>query len=275
MSLRKDIRRAILNVKSFAKLKKQIEEIYKVEEGTELKVCYTDDEGDMVTITSDKELEYALQFIDKGLLRLNIFKVVSKEKEVVEDRKTGENKLESVASQQPNPRPHHPHSHPHHPHHHGRHHHCRQGERWKEGGEEKREGWREGWEERKEMREEKRKNKLVSKFVEHVNLPPDSIVAPGEKMDKKWLIKNGGEIGWPEGCHLVMITKSSSIEVPVKSVPVEALAPGEEVVVSLPLVAPNAPDHYYCYFKMEAPSGKRFGQRIWVSLTVKEPAQSK
>lgn len=44
----------------------------------------------------------------------------------------------------------------------------------------------------------------------------------------------------------------------------KVLQPGEEMDISVPLVAPNAPGRYTAYFRLAGPEGKKFGQRVWV-----------
>lgn len=48
------------------------------------------------------------------------------------------------------------------------------------------------------------------------------------------------------------------------SVPVPTAAPGEEVLISVPMVAPTLPGKYVGYWRLVTAEGKKFGQRVKV-----------
>jgi hypothetical protein len=46
------------------------------------------------------------------------------------------------------------------------------------------------------------------------------------------------------------------------------IAGGEEVDVAVDFLAPAKPGRYASYWRLASPSGKKFGQRIWVLIQV-------
>jgi len=103
-----------------------------------------------------------------------------------------------------------------------------------------------------------------------VTVPPETIMKPTQVFLKTWKMRNEGEEAWPEGCHLICISKTNNIIATETKIPVKALLPGQETDISVSMIAPEKPKHYLSYWKMEDPTGKRFGQRIWVSIFVEK-----
>jgi len=79
-------------------------------------------------------------------------------------------------------------------------------------------------------------------------------------------MKNEGGDAWPADTKLVFIG-GDQLGAPV-SVPVPSAEPGAQVTVSVDMTAPAEPGRYSSYWRLEEPSGTRFGQRIWVDLYV-------
>ena len=49
--------------------------------------------------------------------------------------------------------------------------------------------------------------------------------------------------------------------------------PGERVGINVDLVTPTTPGRYQQYFRLQDGQGNRFGQPIWIDLTVAEPGR--
>lgn len=115
-----------------------------------------------------------------------------------------------------------------------------------------------------------------ARFVSHVTIPDDTQCVPGQEFIKSWRLRNTGPCRWPEGTRLIHVGGAlfrGECEVLVPS-----LEPNEETEVSVSLLAPEAPGHYVCYWRLASPvpREKRFGQRIWLQIRVpsREGAES-
>lgn len=113
-------------------------------------------------------------------------------------------------------------------------------------------------------------DRLIARFAKDVTIPDGTHLSPGTAFVKTWRIRNEGATEWPaQGCVLRFLgKKSDSLGCP-ETVPVPGpVAPNAEVEVSVNLVAPEKPGRYTGYWKMCAPDGRKFGQRVWVSVVV-------
>ena len=89
-----------------------------------------------------------------------------------------------------------------------------------------------------------------------VNYKDNSAVAPGESFTKTWLIKNIGSCPWGEGYKLVFSygEKMSGAAVPLTA----AIAPGQEVEVSVTFKAPDLAGTYFSSWTMQNDKGIPF-----------------
>jgi len=118
--------------------------------------------------------------------------------------------------------------------------------------------------------------KLTARFAKDVTIEDGSQIAGGTPFVKTWRIRNEGE-AWPAGCVLRLLTKQSDSMMSQETVAVPFEGPvgtGQEFDISAPLVAPAKPGRYTAYFKMCTPAGKKFGQRLWVSIVVPSVSSS-
>lgn len=107
-----------------------------------------------------------------------------------------------------------------------------------------------------------------SRFISDVTLPDGAVVTPGSKVCKIWKLANCGSQEWPSGTKLLHVGGDSLLERPQEPIVVHPAAANGEVDVAVDLVAPEQPGRYISYFRLCGPRGMRFGQRIWVMLVV-------
>lgn len=108
----------------------------------------------------------------------------------------------------------------------------------------------------------------LARFVQDVNMGDRSgnVLAPGERFIKTWRMRNEGSTSWAENTVLAFVG-GDQLGAP-ESVPVSIVAAGEEVDISVSMVAPNVPGRYVSYWRLCAPEGIRFGHRVWVDIQV-------
>lgn len=99
-------------------------------------------------------------------------------------------------------------------------------------------------------------------------IPDGTIVKPGSKFTKIWLVKNSGDKKWPPGTVLEWVL-GDKMEMKTQ-IRVQEANPGEVVEIPLDITAPMKPGKYTSHFRFNLPNGKAFGHRVWVDIEVKE-----
>ncbi|KAJ7532816.1 hypothetical protein O6H91_13G021300 [Diphasiastrum complanatum] len=112
--------------------------------------------------------------------------------------------------------------------------------------------------------------KLDCRFVRDVTIFDGTEFAPGMNFTKIWKLRNSGNLPWPQNTQLVHIGGDELGSVPVTSLelPEGGLLPDCEIEASVDLTAPNNPGRYISHWRLLAPSGAKFGHRVWVSIQV-------
>jgi hypothetical protein len=105
-------------------------------------------------------------------------------------------------------------------------------------------------------------------------VPDCSQMEPGQEFTKTWRLSNSGIATWAEGYGLEALSGSPASEdlgspgfVPLPS----SVAPGEEVQISVDLVAPEAGGVYTLYYGLRAADGSSIlidGGNLWVTIAV-------
>jgi hypothetical protein len=94
-----------------------------------------------------------------------------------------------------------------------------------------------------------------------VNIPDNTPVSPGQDFVKTWKIKNIGTCTWGAGYKMVFSYSSSPSADSLKGVaqPLSAaIAPGQEVDVSVQFTAPDLPGTYFSVWTMQNAKGISF-----------------
>jgi hypothetical protein len=93
-----------------------------------------------------------------------------------------------------------------------------------------------------------------------VNIPDNTVMTPGQDFTKTWLIKNTGNCAWGEGYKLVYSYSNPTEEkMSGEAQPLTAaIAPGQEVQVSVNFKAPDLPGNYTVYWTMQNATGIAF-----------------
>jgi hypothetical protein len=129
---------------------------------------------------------------------------------------------------------------------------------------------------RKQLKEQRLENRrfpkegiMIARFVKDLSVPDNSEFPPGERFTKSWRFRNESQKSWPEKTQLLFIGKNSDRMSAPESVPISAaVAPKQEIDISVPLIAPAEPGRYTAFFRMADANGKKFGQRVWVIIRV-------
>jgi hypothetical protein len=107
----------------------------------------------------------------------------------------------------------------------------------------------------------------MAAFVDDVTIPDDTVIAPGAAFTKTWKLQNAGISTWTTAYTLVFI--SGQQMGPVVTVPLaQSVSPGQQIDISVDLVAPTTNGSYTGYWKMKNASGQFFNDPVYVRITV-------
>jgi Ig-like domain from next to BRCA1 gene len=104
-------------------------------------------------------------------------------------------------------------------------------------------------------------------FVDDVTVPDGTEMTPGQDFVKTWKIRNTGSCTWGTGYSVIFAygEKMSGVAEPVTG----AVAPGEEVEVSVRFKAPDNTGEYSTYWRMANASSIPFGENIFMLIVVR------
>jgi next to BRCA1 gene 1 protein len=92
-------------------------------------------------------------------------------------------------------------------------------------------------------------------------------LAPGERFTKTWRMRNEGSSAWADNTVLAFVG-GDQLGAPDSVLIPSTVGAGEEVDISVNMVAPSIPGRYVSYWRLCAPEGIRFGHRVWVDIQV-------
>jgi hypothetical protein len=106
-----------------------------------------------------------------------------------------------------------------------------------------------------------------AKWVADVTVPDGTEMTPGQDFVKTWKIKNTGSCTWGTGYTLIhgYDEKLDGVAEPLTT----AVAPGEEVEVSVRFKAPAGVGEHRSYWRMQNASSSAFGEFFYVTIVVR------
>ncbi|KAG0315588.1 hypothetical protein BGZ99_007363 [Dissophora globulifera] len=116
-------------------------------------------------------------------------------------------------------------------------------------------------------------------FVKDINLHDGTVIQAGSQFLKIWEMSNPGPSEWPKdtvlqyvGGDRMFTDVDMDVKTPLFKIPLAAVS--ESVCVTADLKAPALPGRYISYWRLVAPTGEPFGQRIWCDISVEECSDS-
>ena len=103
-------------------------------------------------------------------------------------------------------------------------------------------------------------------FLDDLTIPDGLEVSPGEEITKRWLIRNEGSCNWNRSYSLQLI---SGLALGAKKE--QELFPARqstEAVVEINFTAPGNPGRYNSWWQAYDPDGNRFGDPIYMEISV-------
>lgn len=107
-------------------------------------------------------------------------------------------------------------------------------------------------------------------FISDKTVPDGSRFTEGDAFDKQWLVRNTGSRHWGAGFRLVYVDGDKQMARGNVSHLVPPAAPGDEVILSVPMTAPpssgSRPTVFQSTWRLQDDHGNYFGQPIWVKI---------
>lgn len=114
---------------------------------------------------------------------------------------------------------------------------------------------------------------MVERPVDGANYVPGkdlivdgTVLQPGQPFIQGWTMRNSGQTVWGTGYKLVWVADQSLSAPPQVNVP--ACAPGGEVVLLVPFIAPTSHGGYKSTWRLCNDRGEVFGDPIWLEIQV-------
>jgi hypothetical protein len=106
-----------------------------------------------------------------------------------------------------------------------------------------------------------------AKWVADVTVPDGTEMTPGQDFVKTWMVRNTGSCTWGTGYTLIhgYDERLDGVAEPLTT----AVAPGEEVEVSVRFRAPSGVGEHRSYWRMQNAAGSAFGEFLYVAIVVR------
>lgn len=106
-----------------------------------------------------------------------------------------------------------------------------------------------------------------AKWVADVTVPDGTQMTPGQDFVKTWKIRNTGSCTWGTGYTVIhgYDEKMDGVSEPITT----AVAPGEEVEVSVRFRAPSSVGEHRSYWRMQNATNSAFGEFFYVTIVVR------
>jgi hypothetical protein len=103
-------------------------------------------------------------------------------------------------------------------------------------------------------------------FFQDLTIPDGTQVAPGARLDKRWLVQNAGTCNWDER-YQIRLEAGPNMGVPAT----QALFParsGLELTIRMNFIAPAEPGTYRSAWQAYDPDGLPFGDPFFIEIVV-------
>lgn len=106
-----------------------------------------------------------------------------------------------------------------------------------------------------------------AKWTADVTVPDGTEMTPGQDFVKTWMVRNTGSCTWGTGYTIIhgYDERLDGVAEPLTA----AVAPGEEVEVSVRFRAPTTVGEHRSYWRMQNAAGSTFGEFLYVSIVVR------
>lgn len=89
-------------------------------------------------------------------------------------------------------------------------------------------------------------------------------VTPNTQFTQSWLLENNGDVAWPSGCYLKLVSEINNDG----KMFVPPIAPHDSHIITINLVSPSEVGQFKSQFCLCTPNGATFGPIIWSVVDV-------
>lgn len=103
-------------------------------------------------------------------------------------------------------------------------------------------------------------------YIRDLTIPDDTAVAPGQSIDKQWLVSNSGTCNWGARYRLKLINGDA-----MSAASEQALYParaGTQATLRMLFTAPSAAGTYRSAWRAFGPGGEAFGDPVYIQINV-------
>jgi len=103
-------------------------------------------------------------------------------------------------------------------------------------------------------------------FMEDISIPDGTVIYPGDRIDKRWLVQNSGSCNWDERYRLKSIS-TAALNAPVELALFPARS-GTKTIIRILFTAPADPGNYQNAWQAYDPQGQSFGDPLILQVVV-------
>lgn len=103
-------------------------------------------------------------------------------------------------------------------------------------------------------------------YLQDLTIPDGSLIAPGDRVDKRWQVRNSGSCNWDQRYSLRLIS-GDDLGAGASIVLYPARA-GSEATLQVLFTAPQEPGTYACQWQAANPDGTPFGDAFYMQIIV-------
>ncbi len=103
-------------------------------------------------------------------------------------------------------------------------------------------------------------------WLQDLTYPDNTLVLPGQALDKQWLVQNTGTCDWGPGYRLRNI--DGVLLGAQDDLPLYPARAGEQAILRVLFLAPLEPGTYRSWWQAFAPDGTAFGQEVYIQVIV-------
>lgn len=102
------------------------------------------------------------------------------------------------------------------------------------------------------------------RIVKELTVGLGESVTPNTQFTQSWLLENNGDVAWPNGCYLKLVSEINNDG----KMFVPPIAPRDSHIITINLVSPSEVGQFKSQFCLCTPNGATFGPIIWSVVDV-------
>lgn len=102
------------------------------------------------------------------------------------------------------------------------------------------------------------------RIVKELTVGLEESVTPNTQFTQSWLLENNGDVAWPSGCYLKLVSEINNDG----KMFVPPIGPRDSHIITINLVSPSEVGQFKSQFCLCTPNGATFGPIIWSVVDV-------